>query len=239
MASPTCVLCGRRRKLTRDHIPPKCLWLRGTRPSNLITIPTCKSCNMGTSGDDEYLRVFLVANRETAVHPAARNLWPSVIQSLKRPVTRAFFENVREVELVSRGGLILGKAPASVVDRDQLQRIVAKIIRGLYWHEYYRRLPASHDVMTVCINLMRQRIQKRELANWVNCVRGLLIGCKERFVAPGVLVYRCQIDPKGSLRSAWGLTFFGRIHFAAFTGPRRQQNFDRQLTRGTSGLISP
>jgi hypothetical protein len=229
MTSSTCVFCGRRRKLTRDHIPPKCLWLRGTRPSNLITVPACKSCNLGTSGDDEYLRLVLVANREAAVHHAAKNLWPSVIRSLNRPVARAFFETVHEVELVSQGGLILGKTSAAMVDRDRLQRVLAKIIRGLFWHEYRRRLPGSHIVLSCCVNLMKQRIQKPELAEWVTRVRSLLVGCEERFLAPGVLVYRCQIDPHGSLRSVWGLTFFGRIHFAAFTGPRGCFDENRQL----------
>ena len=41
-----------------DHVPSKGL-LRKPYPENLPVVKTCKSCNSGFSGDEEYLFLFL------------------------------------------------------------------------------------------------------------------------------------------------------------------------------------
>ena len=58
-----CVYCGREAQLTSDHIPPKNLFPK-PRPSNLITVPSCKRCNRSASKDDEYLRLVLVMRED-------------------------------------------------------------------------------------------------------------------------------------------------------------------------------
>lgn len=51
-----CYLCGSTENLTRDHIPPKCLFSK-PRPGNLYTVPCCYRCNNSASKEDEYLRL--------------------------------------------------------------------------------------------------------------------------------------------------------------------------------------
>lgn len=53
-----CYLCRTMEDLTSDHLPPRNLFPK-PRPSNLITVPCCKSCNGGFSKLDEQVRVFL------------------------------------------------------------------------------------------------------------------------------------------------------------------------------------
>lgn len=53
-----CYLCRGTENLTRDHVPPENLFPK-PKPSNLITVPCCKSCNAGFSKLDEQFRVFV------------------------------------------------------------------------------------------------------------------------------------------------------------------------------------
>ena len=67
-----CALCGNRRRITREHVPPKNLFL-SPRPKDTITAPVCEPCNHGYHLDDEYFRVYVscVAEPDTLL----RRLW--------------------------------------------------------------------------------------------------------------------------------------------------------------------
>ena len=55
-----CALCGETLQVTREHVPPKNLYLP-PRPRNSITVPVCEPCNHGYHLDDEYFRVYIAA----------------------------------------------------------------------------------------------------------------------------------------------------------------------------------
>src|SRR6266446_781190 len=58
-----CALCGETGRVTREHVPPKNLFLP-PRPGNTITVPVCEPCNHGYHLDDEYFRVFVAGLAE-------------------------------------------------------------------------------------------------------------------------------------------------------------------------------
>lgn len=58
-----CVLCGETRPITREHVPPKNLFL-APRPKKTITVPVCEDCNHRYHLDDEYFRVYVAAGAE-------------------------------------------------------------------------------------------------------------------------------------------------------------------------------
>lgn len=64
-----CALCGETLQVTREHVPPKNLYLP-PRPRNTITVPVCEPCNHGYHLDDEYFRVYVA----TGSKPGTR-LW--------------------------------------------------------------------------------------------------------------------------------------------------------------------
>lgn len=64
-----CALCGKTLQITREHVPPKNLYLP-PRPKNTITVPVCEPCNYGYHLDDEYFRVYVA----TGARPGTR-LW--------------------------------------------------------------------------------------------------------------------------------------------------------------------
>jgi hypothetical protein len=45
-----CAYCGKLKKLTKDHIPPKLL-LEQPYPANLWTVPSCNDCNASFQED--------------------------------------------------------------------------------------------------------------------------------------------------------------------------------------------
>ena len=58
-----CALCGETGPVTREHAPPKNLFL-APRPSNTITVPVCEVCNHSYHLDDEYFRVYVAGGAE-------------------------------------------------------------------------------------------------------------------------------------------------------------------------------
>src|SRR5213078_104682 len=56
-----CVYCGQVLWLTKDHVPPRCIFPPPL--PELVTVPCCMHCNRSASKDDEYFRM-MVALRE-------------------------------------------------------------------------------------------------------------------------------------------------------------------------------
>lgn len=95
----TCYICGSLSNLTRDHVPPKNLFIEPL-PSNLITVDCCRSCNEEFTLDDEAFRVFAssVINRSEAggwvwdnkVVGSSFNRSPKLKQSISRSLIPLF-----------------------------------------------------------------------------------------------------------------------------------------------------
>lgn len=76
-----CAYCGKDKKLTDDHVPPKVL-LHKPYPANLPTVPACADCNRGFQKDDEYTRAVLAVDVRAAGNPVARSHIPVIGRSL-------------------------------------------------------------------------------------------------------------------------------------------------------------
>ena len=143
----SCYLCGITNQLTRDHIPPLNLFPT-PRPTNLITVDCCKSCNHAMTLSDERMRVFLAA-------PAGRSqagdlAWKRVVQSSfhrSDPLRRRFRDSMAEV-LALRNGVI-SPHPAITYPQDEAKKYIVRITKGLLCYFYpeldYRRHEFSVD----------------------------------------------------------------------------------------------
>ena len=85
-----CVYCGTYSRITKDHIPPKNLFGQ-PRPSNLITVPCCDTCNISFSKDDEYFR-FSISIRDD-IFEDVQNIYSKVMRSLHKPNKVGFRNN--------------------------------------------------------------------------------------------------------------------------------------------------
>jgi hypothetical protein len=129
--SGTCYLCGVAGKLTRDHIPPKCLFPR-PRPSNLLTLPCCHRCNNSASKDDEYLR--LATSGLINALPMARAAWDRVIASTikHRRIAKLIDDLKGEIKPVVLS-TPMGKLSASqfAIQAEPINRSLVRITRGI------------------------------------------------------------------------------------------------------------
>jgi hypothetical protein len=153
-----CVYCGKTRRLSDDHIPPKGLWNK-PRPSDLITVPSCSFCNSGASRDDEYFKSMMIFKDKAGSHAEAVAVRPSVFRGLEMPkkigFARSLIKGIRPIRVQTPAGLHLGRRFVFDVDLSRLDRVVDRITRGLYWHHLRSRIPEEFEVAVFSEDGMR------------------------------------------------------------------------------------
>lgn len=205
-----CALCGKTHPVTREHVPPKNLFL-APRPRNTITVPVCEQCNHGYHLDDEYFRVYIASGAE----PGTR-LW------------RLWKERVVGSSFARSGGLkgLLNDDRAKVLEHHKthplrtfdnevvaderlpliqpfdvlrINAVVEKIVRCLYFSRTGTILPssASFDVSLAPLSESDLRLFCKQ------CTGG--VGHHDEFVFWYV--------PVGHRGSRWLLRFYGHRVF--------------------------
>jgi len=198
-----CAYCGHP-ATTVDHIPPECLYTP-PRPSNLVTVPACSTCNNGASDDDEVFRneFSIMAGSFSESANAAERLKTSLRGIRRNKATlRRIVLGTQEVERVSQGGIYLGKGYAVPVQKDAHRRVIDRIIRGLYWHHFDASLGMSTSVRQVYIDKVKPHWQEGlETLRPLN-LRHIMIGDGQTFQ----YLYGQTIDDP--LYSIWLIIFF-------------------------------
>jgi hypothetical protein len=101
--------------------------------------------------DDEYFRLALSLRADLYEHSEIQKLMPAVFRSFQKPFKqkyrRAFFRNIVDVDVTSAGGIYLGTAPGLNVNLKRLVRVPARIVKGLFFHEFKTRLPDGYEVV--------------------------------------------------------------------------------------------
>ncbi len=146
--SGECPFCKKWGVITDDHIPPKSLF-PDPRPNNLITVPACKECNIGSSGDDEIFRTIMAL--DIRFPQSAAQITENAFRGLKRakyPILLDARKTAQPVELQSQSGLFLADAYQMSIDSKPIFRVLTKITKGLIYHhtkEYDRRFEIKNE----------------------------------------------------------------------------------------------
>jgi len=128
--SDTCVICGEREATTREHIPPKALFIE--KPREYLVVPCCEICNNSTKLDDDYLRQTMSA---TALVGQGRKVWQDkVVPKFKEfPKTQAGLREKttqHKFDIENFGKLTF---PVLMIDVERFNRSIRKMVYGLYW----------------------------------------------------------------------------------------------------------
>lgn len=218
MTAPTitkCVYCGDERGPFQDeHVVPRCLW-DSNRPSHMITVPACGSCNQGYGKDEEYFRTVLVALTGKGRHPEVEKL-------LDGKVKRALDRNRRLRSELTRGlglrpqctpsGLFAGWSLGFELNLQRFSRVVEKTVRGLFAYKSARPLAPEYAVRVFPGNGFWQDegFQRLlvEMLEWAG-------------VGDDVFECRCTRDVTDLDVTAWLFVYYRSIGILAWT-ERRQ-----------------
>ncbi|QDT05321.1 hypothetical protein K227x_37210 [Rubripirellula lacrimiformis] len=143
----TCAICGKFGPTTRDHIPPQGLFGKPL-PSDLLTVPACRDCNGGASGDDEYFRnaICMSTYRGESRHGKVGS--EKAIRSLQRSRRHReeFAKNAMQVPIRTADGQIERLGLAFTVDADRVNAVIRRVFRGIFYVETNQVLPAEYDI---------------------------------------------------------------------------------------------
>lgn len=197
-----CTYCGISGELTRDHVPPKCLFPKPRAPQ--ITVPACKTCNQNFQKDDEYFAIAMVApaysTHEGAIKVWEQNLLPIV--SRGGGFRRMLSQNILEDNVITPAGIFLPEHRFIRFEKERINSVITRIVRGLLWHHYQAK--PSIDTKFVIYKDPPLNIQ---IADLINSITNL------SWIGDDIFRYRhspADGDPNGSI---WCLQFYGCNEF--------------------------
>jgi len=146
-----CVYCGSHEGLTRDHVPPRCLFgSKVPQGVDLVTVPCCERCRRGQGRYDEKLKLILATMYRSYGNPVAEEICRgSLKRALRRPEAGALaraVDGAKPIELVTPAGLFLGDALQVEIMDAGVHQVMERIVRGLYWKEFEERVPDGQEV---------------------------------------------------------------------------------------------
>lgn len=217
---PICAYCGAADPGTRDHVPPRNLF--PARTCNLLTVPCCEPCRRGQSMDDEYFRATLLAAEELEGCAEADEVRGAVIRSFLRPegkrLARRVVSAFEEVDILSPGGLWLGRQPALRLERERIARLSARVVRALSFTETGVVVSANWQVK--CI-----RCSPETVTQFVRYARDLARPWSPiRRIGGGIFEYSFLTAADDSSHSYWLLCLYKRIYFLGSVRPKPEQS---------------
>jgi hypothetical protein len=234
MATVPCVYCGRRPGTTDDHVPPKSLF-RSPRPSNLVTVPCCLPCHRTFGKDDEYFRLAISLRWD--VSSAAKEPQEAALRSLWRPqgrrFARGFLRSVREVEVRSPAGLVIGTTGRYTADFPRLECVAERIAQGLFFHHFERRLADDFQAIAYCSDHLEPAYRYTMAAQLGQTV---LRGDRHEIGAE-VFEYWVQAQVGDADTSVWLFRFYQATEFVVFTAPRERVAASRR--RQATPVVMP
>lgn len=213
-----CVYCGQP-ATTDDHIPPQTIFGEN-KPKDMIEVPACKKCNNGASQDDEYFR-RLCLNLGTEGNQAAEEAQAAFFRSLERKeakgMRRGFFQRLVPVEVKSGGGLFIGHTLGIRLEKNRLDKVFNRIIRGLFWRHQGQRLPDGYEAEWEV--LPRHGLFTAALPSVYTATYQLLTTSPVNRVGDGsAFQYRYAMNPTDPNMMTVRMEFYQAIGFLGFTG---------------------
>lgn len=212
-----CAYCGEP-ATTRDHVPPRGLFPKPA-PSDLITVPSCQSCNNPASLDDELFRLALVFREELEDHPEAAEVARTAMRGLHRPerpgLRRAIISSLREFERLTPKGLYVGHGTAYSVPHSRLIAVSDRITRGLFYHHFGRPVPEEYSVTSRLSSTLDPDDEGLAL------ILDLIESTNPTMMSVGsnLFQYRFGCVPEDPSATFWVLIYFGKVSFLSITMP--------------------
>lgn len=205
-----CTYCGENPGVTDDHVPPKSFFPQ-PRPSNLITVPSCNKCNGGAGKDEDYfLATFMFS--DAGITNAGATLWRQRLHKMFKKnlgLRQKIASGLSYKHVTTATGIHLGRRMALQFDERRFDRVIQKIVRGLYYFEYGSALSAETEVITLFVST------KARFETAMECASQIARGKRQW---PGIFEYRCGRVPEDFHQSMWLIRCYGNTYFWAISG---------------------
>jgi hypothetical protein len=211
-----CIYCGSVTDTTSDHVPPKAMFPR-PRPSDLVVVPSCRSCNNGFAQDDEYFRLVIATRQGSAAFPGIDGVEDSIVRSLKRPEAAGWASSVRNAfEIIEDGEHTIGSL---TIELARVSRVGRRLARAFYYHRTRKSLPLDAEVRASTRFMTATRRAKHTLER-LRRRPSLSIG-------EGAFEYRYIRDEAPFRATAWLFTFYGAQELLAITRTHEASGLDQ------------
>ena len=218
-----CAYCGYRKDTTKDHVPPKALFIK-PYPDNMITVPACKECHCEMSLQDEYFLMALgfVLSSEEKKH--AKYLTDKVKRALKRPEAKKLradlINRTQDIKVHSEEGIYLGNAKGTKFDWPRLKFFAQRILKALYFEEYKKPLVTSYqlDVFLSWFQKDASIFNSPEIKEILQC----LANSKTRVVGDNVFQYWFSQVKDDCDSSFWYVRIAQEFGFFGIILPRQE-----------------
>lgn len=215
-----CPLCGKVEYLTREHIPPKNLFLK-PRPRNTITVWTCKSCNASYAPDEEYFRICVCVGAQP--DSEGYRLWdkkvvnstfqrsPALKQKLSNDMDMVQEHHKSHPLKYDSGDLIPDELVPYLLplEMDRINRVVRKIIQCLHFKHFKSLLSSNSEFLISLDSLNYSDVEK------INIKRKGCVGRADEFV-----YWFGEEGTDGSVE--WALLFYRHRHFRITVKPCKE-----------------
>jgi len=137
MTKQICAICGIRKAVTKDHVPPRGIFVK-PRPNNLIKVPACVPCNNRASDLDERFRVYLVLHVGGSGGAGEELFTKEALRTIRhnKKLNRKILQGMAPVNLTTPGGVIYDRGYRVRWDSEAHDKVAERMIRGLYYHHY-------------------------------------------------------------------------------------------------------
>jgi len=220
-----CIYCGETTDITDDHVPPKCLF-QSPLPSNLITVPACRTCNAQFGRDDEYFKTAMVFRWDTDSHPVAVARRESALRAVAREQAvgfrRLFTDTLESAPIVLRSGIYVEEGGRFEADIDRIRSVVKRIVRGLHFARLGAALPLDQDVLVLEDETLEQfapEIRAEMLRSLAPVFRG-----EPEQIGDDVFTFFWRSQATNA--SEWFMVFYSRIIFFGATAPNKEGRSD-------------
>jgi hypothetical protein len=195
----TCAMCGGEAS-TKDHIPPQSLYPKPRQPNlQLHTVPACKTCNNGASMDDEEFKMIVGVSTGQA-----QPNQDAIVNSLQATMAandrlNRIVRSGKQIITIDRGYAMPG-AVVIPFEGPSYDRVVQRMIRGLYWREKMHPLGLETNVQVID--------PSRTSLDLVTLFKDLLPTLAPKFLNDRTFCYKVGFSSDGS--SVWALQMFGK-----------------------------
>lgn len=212
-----CYLCGRVPGTTKDHIFPRLLFPKGgSYPKLPPRLPACQQCNNALSQDEELFQQLALSWRALDT-PEARKVWDTKVRPNlrgKRPCLRPRVLKYTElVPFVNQAGQQIGRWPVLKVPPEIVERVLAKMVKGLYYLETHTPLPINTEISVSFAQQNPSGIKKIDLPEIRSRAKRCVVGSED------ILVYWRATAADQPLASITWFVFYRWNAFCVITLP--------------------